>query len=242
MLVRVLIVIPAYNEEDALPAVLKELAARVPEHDVLVVDDGSSDRTSEVAREAGVRLAGLPFNLGIGGALRTGFRYAIEHGYERVVQFDADGQHQPEEVASLLQSLDEGADLVVGSRFASEETSYNVSRLRGGGMHFLGFVVKLLSGQRFSDTSSGFRAFSRPVLEFFARSYPVEYMDSVEALLLACYEGFTVVETPVAMRYRSAGVPSNRNLRLLFHCLRLMVAILITAPVRGRRGRRAPAV
>ena len=235
----VLIVIPAYNEEEALPGVLKELAALVPEHDVLVVDDGSLDATSHVAREAGVTVAPLPFNLGIGGALRTGFRYAVEHGYDRVVQFDADGQHDPEEIATLLRSLDERADLVVGSRFASEETCYDISRVRSGAMRFLGVMVKALSGRRFSDTSSGFRGFSRPMLEFFARSYPVEYMDSVEALLLACYAGFTIVETPVAMRHRSGGVASNRNLRLLFHFLRLLVVMLTTAPLRGRRARRA---
>lgn len=241
-MVRTLVVIPALNEEDALPAVLKDLAARVPEHDVLVVDDGSLDRTAAVAREAGVAVASLPFNLGIGGALRTGFRFAVEQDYDRVVQFDGDGQHDPDEIATLLSALDDGADLVVGSRFAPEETCYEVSRIRSGAMGLLRTVVRLLSGQRFSDTSSGFRAFSRPMLELFARRYPAEYMESVEALLLACYAGFTIVETPVAMRHRSAGVASNRNLRLLYNFTRLMIVMVTTAPVRGRKARRARAV
>ena len=113
-----LIIIPAYNEEDALPAVLVELASRVPQHDVIVVVDGSTDTTASVARAAGVMVAELPFNLGIGGALRTGFRYAERAGYERAVQFDADGQHDPSEIETLLDALDAGADMVVGSRFS----------------------------------------------------------------------------------------------------------------------------
>ena len=237
--VRTLIVIPAYNEEAALPAVLKELAAHAPEHDVLVVDDGSSDATSEVARAAGVTLAPLAFNLGIGGALRTGFRYAVAHDYDRAVQFDADGQHDPTEIATILRALEDGADLVVGSRFAADQTSYRVGFVRGGAMRLLRLAVGLLAGQSFSDTSSGFRAFSRPMLEFFARSYPVEYMDSVEALLLACYAGYTIVETPVAMRQRGAGSASNRNLKLVYHYCRLVAVMLSTAPVRGRRSRLA---
>jgi glycosyltransferase involved in cell wall biosynthesis len=234
---RTLIVIPAFNEQEALPGVLKELASRVPEYDVLVVNDGSSDHTPELARSAGVIVADLPFNLGIGGALRTGFRCAVEDGYDRVVQFDGDGQHDPDEIPILLRALDQGADLVVGSRFAADESSYEVGRIRSGAMRSLRLTVKLLSGQRFSDPSSGFRSFSRPMLDFFARTYPVEYMDSVEALLLACYAGFTVVETPVAMRRRTGGTASNRNIKLLYHYLRLMIVLLSTAPVGARRTR-----
>lgn len=232
---RTLIVIPAWNEEAALPAVLRELARRVPEHDVLVVDDGSTDATARVARAMGVPVASLPFNLGIGGALRTGFRYAVQHGYDRAVQFDADGQHDPDSIATLLDALDAGADLVVGSRFASEEHEYAVSPVRGTAMRLLRVAVSLLARQRFTDTSSGFRAFSRPMLEYFARTYPVEYMDSVEALLLACYAGFRVVELPVAMRHRVAGAASNRNLKLLYHYVRLLIVMLSQAPLRRRR-------
>jgi glycosyltransferase involved in cell wall biosynthesis len=113
-----LIIIPAYNEDESLPSVLKELREQTPELDVLVISDGSTDRTTEVARAAGVAVAELPFNLGIGGALRTGFTYAVRNGYQRAVQFDADGQHDPLQVAVLLAGLDAGVDMVVGSRFA----------------------------------------------------------------------------------------------------------------------------
>ncbi len=232
---RTLVIVPAYNEQEAIPGVLKELADRVPEYDVLVVDDGSTDRTAEVARAAGVRVASLPYNLGIGGALRTGFLFGVRNGYDRALQFDADGQHDAAEIESLMAAADAGADLVIGSRFASDETSYEVGRVRSAAMRFLRLTVNLVSGQVISDTSSGFRAFSRPMLDFFARNYPVEYMDSVEALLLACHAGFRVVETPVSMRKRASGTPSSRSFRLIYHYLRLLIVLVTTASLRGRR-------
>ncbi len=236
MRMQTLIVIPAFNEQEALPRVLKELAVHASQHDVLVIDDGSTDATSHVAREAGVTVATLPFNLGVGGALRTGFRYAVEHGYDSVVQFDGDGQHDPVQISRLLAPLAAGADMVIGSRFAGGATTYEVGRVRWGAMRILRLAVKLLSGQHISDTSSGFRAFSRPMFEFFARNYPQEYLgDTVEALLLAAYAGYQVVEVPVAMRVRSGGVPSSRNVKLLYHYLRLLIVLISTTSVRSRR-------
>ena len=227
-----LVIIPAFNEEAALPAVLRDLAAR-PALDVIVIDDGSTDRTAAVAAEQGVTVLSLPFNLGIGGALRTGFLYAVRNGYDRAVQFDGDGQHDPDEIPTLLAALADGADMVVGSRFAGEATSYSVGRVRARAMGVLRFTIKTLSGQQFSDTSSGFRAFNREVLEFFARTYPSEYMESVEALLLACAEGFRVTEVPVHMSEREAGTPSTRRLRLVYHYLRLLVVLVASAPRRA---------
>ncbi len=178
-------IIPAYNEAAALPVVLPELRAAVPGLDVVVVSDGSTDATAAVARAAGVHVVELPFNLGIGGALQTGFRFAVRRGYKQAVQFDADGQHDPREVRNLLQALDDGADLVIGSRFASPDDRYHVGLARSGAMGIIRAAVRLLSGRRFTDTSSGFRGFSRRLMAFFADTYPAEYMDSVEALLLA---------------------------------------------------------
>jgi glycosyltransferase involved in cell wall biosynthesis len=231
---RTLVIVPAYNEEEAILGVLKELADQVPEYDVLVVDDGSTDRTAAVARAAHIRVASLPYNLGIGGALRTGFLYAVRNDYERALQFDADGQHDAAEIERLVAATDAGADLVIGSRFASGETTYEVGRVRSAAMRLLRLTVKFASGQGISDTSSGFRAFSRPMLEFFARNYPVEYMDSVEALLLACHAGFRVVETPVNMRKRASGTPSSRSFRLIYHYVRLLIVLVTTASLRGR--------
>lgn len=239
MLARTLVIIPALNEEESLPAVLATLRGGAPGCDVLVIDDGSSDATSAVARAAGVMVARLPFNLGVGGALRTGFRFAARHGYDRAVQFDADGQHDVASIDALLAELDGGADVVVGSRFATGRDEYRTSKVRGSAMRILQLALTVLSGQRFTDTSSGFRAYSRPVIEYFAHAYPLEYLsDTVESLLLACYAGFTVVETPVTMRERRGGVASNRNLRLIYHYVRLMLVLVAMASLRQRRGTR----
>lgn len=237
---RTLVIVPAYNEEVALPDVLAELAAYMPSCDVLVVDDGSSDHTADVARRAGVAVVTLPFNLGVGGALRAGFRYAVSFGYDRGIQFDADGQHDPKEVKKLLDALDAGADMAIGNRFAEDVADYDVGTTRGGAMAFLRVVVRVLTGRRFSDTTSGFRAFDRRVIELFSRQLSVEYMgDTVEALLLALKNGFTVVEVPTRMRPRAGGQPSHRSLRLVYRYLRTLLVLVCTASRPKRSSERA---
>jgi glycosyltransferase involved in cell wall biosynthesis len=233
---RTLVIIPAFNEEAALPAVLADLRLTRPDLDVVVVDDGSADSTSVVAAEHGATVLTLPFNLGVGGALRTGFRYATRHGYDAALQFDADGQHDPSEIATLLAVIDDGVDMVIGSRFADERNAYDVGRVRAGAMAVMRVAVRQLSGRRFTDTTSGFRAFSRPVLELFAQRYPDEYLETVESLLLACAHGFTVEEVPVQMHARQAGQPSTRHIRLLYHYVRVLFVVGAKTP-RRRPGR-----
>lgn len=234
---RTLVVIPAFNEEEALPTTLADLRATTPEFHVLVVDDGSRDHTAEVARRSGAVCLELPFNLGIGGALRTGFRYAIDNGYERALQFDADGQHDASEIGVLIDELDRGADMVVGSRF-SGQGGYQVGRSRGIAMWLLRWTIRRLSGKRFTDTSSGFRAFGPEVLDAFASDYPIEYMDSVEALVLACRAGFDVREVPTVMHERAGGEASNRRLRLAYHYIRVLVVLASSPRVKGPSSRR----
>ena len=229
-----LVIIPAYNEEEALPGTLAELHAVHPDLDIVVVSDGSSDRTAEVARDHGAVVLELPFNLGIGGALRAGFLYAVRNGYQRAVQFDADGQHDPHGIGLLLAALDGGADMVVGSRFAPSSVSYEVGSTRRGAMRVLQLAVRLVAGKTFTDTSSGFRAFGPKVLELFSLNYPSEYMESVESLILATLEGYDVVEVPVNMRQRSGGAPSARRLRLAYHYVRLLLVIGATIRRRPR--------
>jgi glycosyltransferase involved in cell wall biosynthesis len=234
---RTLVVVPAYQEEQALPGTLKELHDVVPELDVLVVDDGSRDTTAKVAAAAaGVRVARLPFNLGVGAAVRTGLRYAVDNGYRRVVVVDADGQHDPATIAGLLGALDDGADMVIGSRFAAPEDAANITvgRTRSRAMKSLHRVVRWQTGQSFTDTTSGFRAFDGPVVAMLARDYPVEYLaDTVEVLLMVCRAGYKVVEVPVAMRTRAGGQPSTRHLQLAYNYLRLMIGILASASRRA---------
>jgi len=240
---RTVVVVPAYNEDEALPATVKELRAAMPDVDVVVVDDGSRDETATVAAAAGAHVVRLPFNLGVGAAVRTGLRYASEHGYDRAVVLDADGQHDPASVPALLRALDEGADMVIGSRFADGAANYAVGAVRNRAMRVLHRIVGWSTGQRFTDTTSGFRAFDRPVMDLLARDYPVEYLaDTVEVLIMVCRRGFRVVEVPVTMRARTGGRPSSVRLKLVFNYLRLLVGILASAsrPRRDAANRREP--
>ncbi|MFL6243631.1 MAG: glycosyltransferase family 2 protein [Acidimicrobiia bacterium] len=232
---RILIIMPALNEEESLPETLKELREVVDDVDVLVIDDGSTDATAQVARRAGAVSAQLPFTLGVGGAVRVGLHYAQRNGYDRAVVIDADGQHDPAGITALVDALDSGADMAVGSRFAADTTEYAVGRVRRQAMRFLATIVRALTGQRFSDVTSGFRAFDRPVIELLARDYPVEYLaDTVEAILIVRYAGFRVDEVPISMRPRAAGVPSTRRVKLVINYLRLLIGILGSASRRAR--------
>ncbi len=230
--IRPLVIVPAFNESATLANVLASLADGPVACDVVVVDDGSTDGTADIARSCGAVVLQLPFNLGIGGALRTGFRYAVEHGYEQALQLDADGQHDVDMIPVLLAGLDD-ADFVVGSRFGGDHT-YEVGTTRRSAMRLLRLTLKALSGRSFTDTSSGFRAFDRGVLELFASDYPVDYMESVEALLMVTYAGFRVTEVPIQMHQRAGGEASNHRLRLAYHYVRLFVALLSRASLRNR--------
>lgn len=220
---RLLVMIPALNEEETIAAVVTD-ARKHLSGDVLVIDDGSRDRTAQRATEAGATVLRLPFNLGVGGALRTALRYAVDHGYNRVVQLDGDGQHDAREARRLLAELESGNyDLVVGSRFAA---GYDLGRSRRATMHMLSSIVSRRLGGRITDTTSGFRAMGPRAIDLFSRMYPVDYLsDTVEALLLAGSEGLRVTEIDVAMHPRQGGVPSSPGLKGVYHLTRLMLAI-----------------
>ena len=160
-----------------------------------------------------------------GGALRTGFMYAVREDYDAVLQFDADGQHDPGHIKTLTQALDEGADLVIGTRFGDASDDYDVGRVRRVAMRSLQGIVRRLTGKVYTDTSSGFRVFSKRAVLFFSRNYPTEYLETVESLILATLEGFDVIEVAVDMRQRAGGVPSARGLKLGYHYVRLLLVL-----------------
>ena len=216
---------PALNEERSVAAVVRAtLAAGLP---VCVVDDGSTDATAATARGAGATVLSLPLNLGVGGALRCGFRYALAAGYDRVVQVDADGQHDPAQIATLLGVLDDtGADMVIGSRFAEGSGAYEVHGLRRLAMRALARRAAKATGMRVADSTSGFRAIRRPLLDRFAADYPVEYLgDTVEALIEAGRAGAHVVEHPIAMATREHGSGSAGRLASVWYVVRVIIAI-----------------
>lgn len=224
-----LVVTPAHNEEGSVGMVVEGVRALgLPS---LVVDDGSTDSTTLVAAAAGATVLTLPVNLGVGAALRTGFRYATANGYKRVVQLDADLQHPPEAIPLLLEAAQRGADLVVGSRFGS---GYDPGA-RMFAMRLLSIVVSRRIGVRITDPTSGFKVVTEPLLSEFARSYPAEYLgDTVEALLQAGAFGASVVEVPVPMQPRQSGAATTTR-HAAGHFARVLLAIIAGKPGRPTR-------
>jgi glycosyltransferase involved in cell wall biosynthesis len=220
-----LIVMPAFNEEESVAATVMETYSALPGAHVLVIDDGSIDATGEVARKAGALVATLPFNLGVGGAMRVGFRYAIENGYDNVVQVDSDGQHDPRDVPLLLAQLD-SADLVLGARFAGKG-AYSVRGPRAWAMRVLSRVLSRVAKTKLTDTTSGFRASGPRAVRLFAEHYPAEYLgDTIETLVIAARSGCTITQIPVAMRARSGGTPSHNPMKAAVYLGRAAIALV----------------
>jgi glycosyltransferase involved in cell wall biosynthesis len=224
---RVLIVIPAWNEAGCIADVIGEVRGELPGVGVLVVDDGSTDRTSAVAANAGATVAQLPYNLGVGGAMRLGYRYGLEHGYDVVVKVDADGQHDPRYVPKLVDALDE-ADFVIGARFAGEG-DYSVRGPRKWAMKMLSVVLSRLGRTRLTDTTSGFVAANRRTIELLAHWYPVEYLgDTIEVLVRLMRNGYKVRQVPVTMRPRMAGTPSHSPIKSTIYLGRAFLVLLLS--------------
>ncbi|NYH40942.1 glycosyltransferase involved in cell wall biosynthesis [Micromonospora jinlongensis] len=227
---RTLIIIPALNESGSIADVVGEVRGELPGVDVLVVDDGSTDRTAAVAVAAGARVAKLPYNLGVGGAMRLGYRYARDNDYDVAIQIDADGQHDPRYVPKLVDLLDDN-DLVIGARFAGEG-DYNVRGPRRWAMVMLSAVLSKVARTKLTDTTSGFRAANRRVIDMFATWYPAEYLgDTVETLVHTARRGYRIQQVPVAMRKRMAGTPSHSPARAMIYLGRAF-AVLTLALIR----------
>ena len=234
---RTLIVMPAFNEEVSVGAVVREVFAKNPGVTCLVVNDGSKDATSARARDAGALVAELPFNLGVGGAMRVGFRYAVENGFDNVVQIDSDGQHDPDDVQALVAGLD-SADLVLGARFAGEG-DYRVRGPRQWAMRVLARVLSTICRTTLTDTTSGFRASGPRAVSLFAEQYPAEYLgDTIEALVIASRSGLTVRQVPVSMRPRAGGTPSHHPFKAAAYLGRATMA-LVFAYIRPRSAYRS---
>jgi glycosyltransferase involved in cell wall biosynthesis len=226
MTMKILVIVPAYNEEKSLPGVVRDLRTHAAYADVLVVDDGSGDATARVAAELGVPVLSMPFNLGIGGAMQAGYLYADRQGYDVAVQFDGDGQHLASEIGALLGPIREGtADIAVGTRFLSQG-SYRAPVFRRMGIWVFSFVLSIILGMRVTDTTSGFRAASRKVVVFFGGGYPDDYPE-VESLVLVHKRGLRIAEVPVQMRKRAAGKSSITPLRSVYYMIKVLLAVFV---------------
>ena len=232
-------IVPAWNEEESLPGVLEELRSALPDADFLVVNDGSTDGTSRAAHAGGAMVLDLPINLGVGGAMRAGYKFAARDGYSQAVQVDADGQHDPADVTRVVDALaSENADVVIGARFAGTG-SYDARGPRRWAMNALSATLSRIAGTKLTDTTSGFRASNRRAIELFATEYPAEYLgDTIESLVIACRAGLRVRQVGVEMRPRSGGAPSHCPMKASIFLGRAILALVIalSRPMKQSKG------
>jgi len=222
---KTLIIIPAYNEEECIKQTIEKLKETAPEVDYVIINDCSKDRTLEICMENNFNFVNLPINLGIGGAVQTGYRYAVENDYDVAIQMDADGQHNPVYIPELVKEIENGADLVIASRFLKKQ-GFQSTFLRRIGINFYSKVIKLLTKVKIADTTSGYRAANRRVIELFAKSYPVDYPEPETNAILAKQE-YKICEIPVKMEARSGGISSITPSNSIYYAIKVGLAVVI---------------
>lgn len=222
---KISIIIPAYNEALNIGKVIDETKANISEADIIVVNDASEDSTSLVAKTKGVDVISHVCNLGIGGAVQTGFKYACEREYDIAVQVDADGQHNPQDISKLVEPIVNGeADVVIGSRYI-KKSGFQTSLARRLGMFFFGVLTSIIVKKRITDTTSGFRAANREAMEFLAKEYPIDFPDA-ETIIILHYAGFRVKEIPIKIRERFSGKSSTNLLKSFYYPFKVMISII----------------
>lgn len=224
---KTLIIIPAYNEAENLPKLFKALKDTGEDFDILTVNDCSTDDTEKVCREHGINVVTLPVNLGIGGAVQTGYIYALRNGYDIAVQVDGDGQHDPQFIKHLVNRVKDGCDLCIGSRFIENE-GFQSSRVRRIGIRYFSWLINLLMKTRITDPTSGFRACNKEVIKLFASYYPKDYPEP-ETVVMVLRNKLKVSELPVIMKQREKGVSSITNFKAVYYMIKVTLAILISS-------------
>ena len=225
-MLRTLIIIPAYNEEGSIEKVVNNLIEKFPKYDYLVINDGSTDHTQSICNSNKYQVVNLAINMGIGGAVQTGYRYAWDNHYDIAVQIDGDGQHDVSYLEEMIRPIEEGqADIVIGSRFLEKE-GFQSTRIRRVGINFLSFLGKLLTGVRVKDITSGYRVVNTKFIRIFALDYPADYPEP-EAMVIAAVHGGRIKEYPVIMRERKAGESSITMKNSIYYMCKVTLAMII---------------
>jgi glycosyltransferase involved in cell wall biosynthesis len=232
---KILVILPAYNEAENIPLVLSRLRETYPELDLLVIVDHSRDDTARLAHSCGAQVITLPFNLGIGGAVQTGLLYARRHGYDCAIQFDSDGQHDVGSIERILLEVVAGkAHLCIGSRFITPDAQFRSSTLRRVGIRFFSFLISILTRERLTDPTSGFRAYGREAILLFAQQYPIDFPEP-ESIVIANRAGLRIKEVPVVMHPRLYGNSSIRYFKSGYYMLKVTLAMILCVLRKKRR-------
>lgn len=227
---RVLIIIPAYNEENNIKnTVDKILELNNPNIQYIVINDGSKDKTADVLKENKIEHVNLPVNLGIGGAVQTGYKYALKNDYDLAIQFDGDGQHNAEYIKDFVAEIEKGKDFVIGSRFLNSEGEFRSTIIRRIGINFLSGLIKICTGRKITDVTSGFRACNKEIIKIFANEYPTDFPEPDTIVKLLKYKRFQIEEIPVIMNKRTAGKSSISGLKPLYYMIKVSISIIISA-------------
>jgi len=230
----VAVIVPCFNEEEGLPQTLDEILAHFSPENIIVVNDGSKDHTPYVAKKKNVVLISLPINMGIGIAMQTGYRYALQNGFLFAVQCDGDGQHPPDKIEALLKKMNElNADMVLGSRFVDDSVEgFKSFAIRRIGIKYLSFLINVITGKKIYDVTSGFRLVNRKVMEIFSNRYPFDYPEP-ESIVLLDNHGVQIAETPVSMRERKGGISSITAIKGIYYMVKVTIGLLVTK-LRGK--------
>ncbi len=226
---RVLIIIPAYNEEENILNTVKSIEKIKIKNvvlDYVIINDGSKDSTKEVCLKNNLNFVDLPFNLGIGGAVQTGYKYAYYNDYDVAIQVDGDSQHNPNYIKTLIEEIEKGNDFVIGSRFVKELSSFKSSKIRRVGISWLSIITKLVTGKKIYDPTSGFRAANKEIIKLFSDDYPVDYPEPDTNAMLA-KKGFKISEIPVEMNPRTAGKSSISPFKSIHYMLKVSFSIIL---------------
>lgn len=222
---KVLVIIPAYNEKDAIVNTVKNLEKNSKNIDYVIINDCSKDNTLQICKENNFNVLNLPVNLGIGGAVQTGYKYAMKNGYDVAIQMDADGQHDPKYIYDLVAKIEEGNDMAIGSRFI-EKQGFQSTFTRRMGIKLFSFIIKVFTKQVITDTTSGYRAVNRKVIEMFANDYPVDYPEPETNALLA-KKKLKIVEVPMEMKQRDTGASSITPIKSIYYAIKVGLAVLL---------------